>query len=231
MDTARYSIPDHVYLYLDEACAVWLDVRKDEYIGQPREALRGLRGWIKDWPADPPDENPVADPAGALVELEKRGLITSGDGAKGAIAVKISEPKFDFVDETENFRVGPRQILSALLAYRRAKRALSSLEGAISRLRSLKQSANPRPDVNVADLRSHMKAFMRLRRGIYDVKQNCLLDAMCAVEYLASLGFRSNFVIGVQIQPFTAHAWAQSGEYVLNDYAIRVGYYSPILVI
>jgi hypothetical protein len=38
-------------------------------------------------------------------------------------------------------------------------------------------------------------------------------------------------VIGAQTNPFAAHAWAQDGEYVLNDYALRVRYYSPILVV
>ena len=226
-----YSIPDHVYLYLDDACAVWLDVRKDEYIGQPREALHGLQGWVKDWPADAPTETPIPDPAGTLRELEQRGLITSGDAAKGAIVAKIPEPKFDFVDETESTRVRPRQILSTFLAYRKAKRALSSLEGAIARVRRLKQRPHSPPNIKISDLKAHMKAFMRVRRGLYDVKQNCLLDSLCTVEFLASLGVYPNFVIGIQTNPFAAHAWAQDGEYVLNDYALRVSYYSPILVI
>ena len=228
---ASYSIPDHVYLHLDDACAVWLDVRKDEYIGQPREALHGLQGWVKDWPADPPGETPVPNPAGTLIELEKRGLITNGDAAKGAILPKIPEPKFDFVDETENSRVGLRQVLSTILAYRRAKRALSSMEGAIARVRHLKQRPHSPANARIPDLKAHMKAFMHLRRGLYDVKKNCLLDSLCAVEFLVSLGFYPNFVIGIQTNPFAAHAWAQDGEYVLNDYALRARYYSPILVI
>ena len=226
-----YSIPDHVYLYLDDACAVWLDVRKDEYIGQPREALYGLQGWVKDWPADPPSDTPFPDPARTLIELEQQGLITSGYSAKGAVLAKMAEPKFDFVDETENFRVRPRQILSALLAYRRAKRALSSLEGAVARVRCLKQRPHSPSKDGIPDLQAHVKAFMRLRRGLYDVKQNCLFDSLCAFEFLATLGIYPNFVIGIQTNPFTAHAWVQDGEYVLNDYALRVRYYSPILVV
>lgn len=228
---SRYSIPDHIYLYLDDACAVWLDVKKDEYIGQPREALHGLQGWVKDWPADPPDETPVPDPAGTLRELEKRGLITSGEAEKGAILPKIPEPKFDFVDETGSSGVGPRQILSTFLAYRKAKRALPSLEGAIARMRHLKRRPQSSSNTRISDLQTHMKAFMRLRRGLYDVQNNCLLDSLCAVEFLAPFGFHPNFVIGIQTNPFAAHAWVQDGEYVLNDYALRARYYSPILVI
>ena len=227
----HYSIPDHVYLHLDDACAVWLDVRKDEYIGQPREALHGLQGWVKDWPADPPGQAPVTDPAGTLMELEKRGLIISGNVAKGAILPKIPEPKFDFVDETESVGVRPRQILAILLAYRRAKREVSSLECAVAWVRHLKKRLYSPSRTSLLDLKTHMKAFMRLRRMLYDVNQNCLLDSLCAVEFLASLGICPNFVIGIQTDPFAAHAWAQDGEYVINDYALRVSYYSPILII
>jgi hypothetical protein len=116
-------------------------------------------------------------------------------------------------------------------AYRRAKRALSSLEGAVARVRRLKQRPYLPANANISDLKAHMKAFVSLRRGLYDVKKNCLLDSLCAVEFLASLGIYPNFVIGIQTNPFAAHAWVQNGEYVLNDYALRVRYYSPILVI
>jgi hypothetical protein len=60
---------------------------------------------------------------------------------------------------------------------------------------------------------------------------SCLTDSMALVIFLASLGLASTLVIGVTLEPFSAHSWAQAGDMVLNETVTVATTYAPILAL
>ncbi|PZR35486.1 lasso peptide biosynthesis B2 protein [Caulobacter segnis] len=59
----------------------------------------------------------------------------------------------------------------------------------------------------------------------------CLVDSLALMLFLAWRGCAATLVFGVEIPPFTAHAWVQSGDCVLNDAVERIVVYTPILAV
>lgn len=59
----------------------------------------------------------------------------------------------------------------------------------------------------------------------------CLVDSLALMLFLGWRGCAATLVFGVEIPPFTAHAWVQSGDCVLNDAVERIVVYTPILAV
>lgn len=74
-------------------------------------------------------------------------------------------------------------------------------------------------------------AFQRFRPFFYTARDHCLLDAIILATYLLYLGSDSRFVVAVRTQPFQAHAWAQSGHYLVDDCLEKIQLFTPILVV
>jgi len=60
---------------------------------------------------------------------------------------------------------------------------------------------------------------------------NCLPLTLAFVWMCRLFGYNPALVIGVRINPFSAHCWSQVGETVLNDSFERVRLYQPILIV
>ncbi|WP_420853308.1 lasso peptide biosynthesis B2 protein [Sphingobium estronivorans] len=59
----------------------------------------------------------------------------------------------------------------------------------------------------------------------------CLTRSLAMFSVLRARGVAANLVIGVRSEPFSAHAWVQYQDVVLNDTFGQVNNYSPILVL
>lgn len=81
------------------------------------------------------------------------------------------------------------------------------------------------------ELHEAVTRFDTLRPVLITSRDRCLLDSLALVVYLLRLGWRAQWVIGVQAAPFAAHSWAQWGAVVLNDLPEHVRRYRPILVV
>ena len=73
-------------------------------------------------------------------------------------------------------------------------------------------------------------AFLHARRYVPS-DSSCLTDSMALVIFLASVGVASTLVIGVTLEPFSAHSWAQAGDMALNETVTVATTYTPILVL
>jgi hypothetical protein len=59
----------------------------------------------------------------------------------------------------------------------------------------------------------------------------CLVRSLALAQHLASRGEAASLVIGVQVRPFSAHAWVQQRDLLLNETCDGVRCYTPILVL
>jgi hypothetical protein len=59
----------------------------------------------------------------------------------------------------------------------------------------------------------------------------CLVRSLALVRRLAVRGERADLVIGVRVRPFSAHAWVQRDNLLLNDSCDGVRGYTPILIL
>jgi hypothetical protein len=80
-------------------------------------------------------------------------------------------------------------------------------------------------------LRASVESYIRLRPFALSTHDRCLHDSLTLIHFLSAEGLLARWVIGVRVDPFGAHAWAQAGDTVLNDYPERVRRFKPILVV
>jgi hypothetical protein len=48
---------------------------------------------------------------------------------------------------------------------------------------------------------------------------------------MLDLSICPELVLGIRLQPFSAHCWVQHGEFLINDTLDRVRTYAPVLVV
>ncbi|WP_287004150.1 lasso peptide biosynthesis B2 protein [Sphingobium sp.] len=71
-------------------------------------------------------------------------------------------------------------------------------------------------------------AAFRATTGIFRQQDQCLPRSIAFKRMCMASGLRVSLVIGVTLDPFSAHAWVQSGGRVLNDTLERVRCFTPI---
>ena len=84
---------------------------------------------------------------------------------------------------------------------------------------------------STATLHRLVTTYFRLRPFALSTHDKCLNDSLTLIHFLTTQGLAARWVIGVRTNPFGAHAWAQAGDIVLNDYPERVRHFEPILVV
>lgn len=80
-------------------------------------------------------------------------------------------------------------------------------------------------------MRFAVAAYVYWRPFALTTHDRCLNDSLALIHFMAAQGLYPRWVIGVQVHPFGAHSWVQSGSAVLNDLPERVRRYRPILVV
>lgn len=63
---------------------------------------------------------------------------------------------------------------------------------------------------------------------LYPFSVKCLVKSISLSLYLQLHGLNAKTVIGVQLYPFTSHAWNQLGDLVLNDELAHIRRFRPI---
>ena len=75
-----------------------------------------------------------------------------------------------------------------------------------------------------------LKAYLSTRR-LFRFHDLCLGQSIGLFHHLAQRGYCATLVIGVRMGPFSAHAWLQSDDVILNDTVDGVRPYTPIFVL
>lgn len=109
----------------------------------------------------------------------------------------------------------------------RTRRLWKVLEDAISR-----RPPESRQDWELTERRllSQAHSFLNARRFI-PIENNCLLDSISMIMFLAKRGLHANMVFGVTDDPFSAHCWLQYHDLILNDALGNVRAYTVIRVL
>lgn len=102
---------------------------------------------------------------------------------------------------------------------------------AIRNLDGLKRASASRLSRPFGTLKDAVAAFRTLRSWLYTAHDRCLFDALVLGNYLLQLRHEAQFVVGVRTRPFIAHAWVQSGTYLLEDVPEHVQLFTPVLAV
>lgn len=86
-------------------------------------------------------------------------------------------------------------------------------------------------DDHVIRRTSDAAATFLLARRYVPAARSCLLDSMALVTFLSARRLPSTLVVGVTLEPFSAHSWVQAGETVLNETVSGATAYTPILAL
>jgi len=81
---------------------------------------------------------------------------------------------------------------------------------------------------SIAEIKKHSTLYQYLRNFLPQ-RPLCLQDSVCCFLFLSRYVKPLELVIGVKYPPFSAHAWIESQNIILNDKKIAVEDYAVIL--
>lgn len=134
--------------------------------------------------------------------------------------------------DSEDLRVSRGAICGALLAIFLARFSLQHKRlHTILRALDLRKIPWPRSgQVDLEPIQAAAAAFEATSR-IVRSHDKCLSRSIALARYLAARDLPADLMIGVKLRPFAAHAWVQSGRWLVNDRIDMVRDYTPILVV
>ena len=165
----------------------------------------------------------------ALAPLIEQGVLWEHCGGRGLPAVErlITPDRSVF----ESLPDQPRSHLHLTLAARVAESLLVRARPLEATLRAI-EKRRPAPSRNLDDpaVLAALNTYLKTRHWLGN-QDRCLTWSVGLVRYLQSIGFAAQFVLGVRISPWSAHAWVQHEATVLSDSLDRVLPYTPILAV
>lgn len=238
----RYFLHRCAYCCVLDDGAIFLDVLRGQYVAINAARLpllaRQVAHWLIPCPSASSETSASAvTSARFLDELETRGILTTSEGdSKPAeqvqLAVRTSMPAISY--RTNAPRLRPSDVARFLIALIRVTNRLHrrNLLRMVRNIEAAKMALSPNAaQGNGPDAMALTRTFERLRVWAYSADGACLKDSLVLTEFLLRSGATATFVIGVRSKPFSAHAWVQSGDVVLNDFVERVQRYIPILAV
>lgn len=202
---------------------VFLDIEADRYFGLADGAESAFRGLLQ-----PQAQNA----AGRAVDmfLECRLLVAAPDALPIRPCPDLIAPSTSLLDRPLP-RPSPSAVFRALVAIIAARRALR-LRGLASTLKAVaaQKACAPKGASDPARIQSEAAAFQHCSLLVRSHDQ-CLARSLALVRRLAAQRERANLVIGVRVRPFSAHAWVQKDDLLLNESCDAVRGYTSILIL
>jgi hypothetical protein len=174
-----------------------------------------------------PDFRELAD------TLAENGSITP-DAARGK-ALSFIGPRPDSVevpgppvDRIPRIRASHLfQVLSALLKALYLLR-IRGIDAAIKHVKRLRPQAESLggDDRSVSDA---VEIYNRVKPIFSDAKDNCLLNSLSMIIFLANYRLFPRWWFGVSLRPFSAHCWVEDENWLYNDQFSRTYRYTPIM--
>jgi hypothetical protein len=204
--------------------AIFLDLSADRYfcLAPPQQgALNVLIAGNKAERAAENDLEPLVT-RGILIEVAEAGRV--------AACKLASVPTSSLVDDGLP-RAQAWRIAEAALRVKAARFALrhGSLNRMIAALVRVKSRVGGR-EIHLSRMTEIAAAFEQTNLLLSPLRQ-CLPRSLALATRLAGLGANIDLVLGVANNPFSAHAWVQHKQVVLNDRLEKVRGYTPVLVV
>jgi hypothetical protein len=238
----EYALAPHVRFCECDEGILFLDLKKNRYLGVGKEHLGALRsllqGCVSGSCSDSAEECTQNNGTDSLANtLLEQGLLVKGVSPlrPSAPAIRGAKKAIDCGWSTESApALSFDHCYTFLLAILNASFQLKFL--CIDRIiRNLQNSTDPISvaytefdESTVVDL---ILIFGRLTPWTYTAKDACLFDSLALVRFLRSHHVNATWTIGVTARPFAAHCWVQYGDLVLNDTLEHVQCFTPILVV
>lgn len=240
VNQAPYSLAEDVYACELPQGAVFLDLRSLQYFALDNSSLPLLPEIIRDWRSVVPTRRrPLRvryPPAANITQLLR---------AKSFLSFEVqSHPYFTDLPEAHSACSPNWSLHSSLLsqflmlirvaiAYVAANRALRSrqLRPFLARLSCGRAMPTSRDHRLLRDPTHVLTLFAKVRVWIYTARSHCLLDSIVLCSVLRKYGYPAHFYIGVDLEPFAAHAWVQIDSLVMDEAVEQVRKFTPILCV
>ena len=237
----HYRLADDVFLCLADKRYVFLDLRRDQYLSLNRRntdrVIALLSGPVEMRPETPAGRSiEDCDKTHRVVQtlIDKGILVTTGKSGKTVEVATVDTPESALLVEGRNYEpaIRLRHCVMFLRASVKAswKLRFYSMNRTVQSVDRRKQRYIESCSADHETLRQLLAIFHRLR-PFYARKYLCLFDSLALVEFLAYYRLYPQWVFGVVAEPFGAHCWVQSDQYVLNDRPEYVRGYTPIMVV
>jgi len=219
---------------------IFLDLLRSKYIGMGGPQISALSDMILGTAAGNglPTQTSDTAPLGKCIRrLRKQQLLSN----EPALEPTERSPVLDTPAATWAVDVPDRQVPfewgQLLRLWRSAfiasawlrRRSLADIAQRLVALRARQPSRQRQASPEA--MRASVESYMRLRPFALSANDRCLNDSLTLIHFLATQGLFARWVIGVRVNPFGAHSWAQVGDVVLNDYPERVRHFQPILIV
>ena len=234
---STFFLRRHVYVCFVQDRAIFLDVRRDKYLGLGGKQLQGLATVVSGWPS--PSQPLPYEEAERIGDLFVReGLLTRepSEGKTEAPAHLDLSAFMTSIDEDFDARreIRARDLYNFLRSCAAATWAVKwrRLESTVNAILSRKQRATQHnPPFDMRSAAELVDIFRRLRCYLFSARDHCLFHSLALVNFLALYGLYPSWVSGVRAAPWGAHSWVQEGTQVLDATPEEVRFYTPILVI
>jgi hypothetical protein len=222
-----YRLRDDVYYCVANRQVALLDLPADRYYCLPPQAEAAFRALIQNKASDE-----LSSPS--LATLFSRGLLVEDKSGKSVPPPhEITYPAVSLVDARSaglKWSEAAASITRRLQASAELKRApLDAIVRRI-RLRKLAAIAAMKRIESATTTERKIISFLSTAKFL-STRDQCLSSSIALIDYLASARCYPDLVIGVRMKPFSAHAWVQQGDIVLNDEVDAILPYTPILVV
>jgi len=233
----RLQLAAHVRASECDGDVILLDLSCNRYLSITRAASEALAHRVEGWPKITPTPQSIGLPTtqtDITASLIERGILTE--------SLYKRPPDGSIEDAAQTLELGIGSI-RPLLGTRRAWKLLTSVAKAKwwMQCRSMKdivQALTIRRAQQIGATSNSIEAmaagtavYEALRPLLFTAREECMLDSLALVTFLATEGLTPHWVVGVKTNPFGAHAWVQSGNTVLNDQHGHVRQFRPILVV
>ena len=231
----RYFLTPDTFLARADGVLVFLDLRSDEYLCL-EPSLTGGVSRLLGLPLPGRDGGGGAEDGSTaeaeLEELVEAGLITADPGA-GKPALPGSGR--DGLREMPRFDIGAgpkvraRHVAAFVLAFAIARSwlRLAPIHRIVGRVARRKAKRRARNDVERA--RELSEIYRKLRPLFMSRKDQCLLNSLLLIEFLARFGLYPSWHFGVRVREFSAHCWVEDEGLLYDDDVENVCKYAVIM--
>lgn len=205
--------------------AVFLDVHADRYFALSGKADQAFRAWVAgEVTVEGPDEH-------LNCLLRSRLLVPEAGLDKGGGSCPSLE------SATQDFQSRPvgRALLvgiqALLLRYRTGRNIRAqSLDTVLRDVRERKEALTAFAYDAVKELSLACQAFGS-SSWVFRTRDQCLSESIAFHRLCLDRGVPVSLILGVSVNPFSAHCWVQHGDFVINDRVERIRQFTPILEI
>lgn len=239
-ESHTYRLPPHVFVCQTQDCVVFLDARRDKYVGIGGDEGRALRTLLAASSSPEAHNGAVASISPQLSTtllntLVARGFLTLEPAPSKPFRSVSLEPGSCALGMGTEYETAPglTHILSALIACTGARFNLRfrGVSGTVARLLAAKRRERNVDRPSTDELQRLISVFRVIRPFLYTKKNQCLLHGLTLHRFLRRYGFNPTWVIGVNIAPFGAHCWVQQNDCVLDDSPEHTLEFTPVVAI